>query len=189
MQPKLLKHRRKHRLRNAYVAIIANTINTDVVSLSTHSDTQLVCCSLVRQEKTCSFFKNLYLCGWSRVDFLGGHLTSEAASNDVPGRSLFQNITSSPWSFFCVSCENTVDVLPQKIRLNPTPVEFLFFWSSCLVGLCLLSVFWHGDACCVRRLRIKGGSYSSCICFMPGLKEAICLQIKMQNSTKESRGL
>lgn len=142
MQPKLLKHRRKHRLRNAYVAILANTINTDVVSLSTRSGTQLVCCSLVRQEKTCSFFKNLYLCGWSRVDFLGGHLTSEAASNDVPGRSLFQNITSSPWSFFCVSCENAVDVLPQKIRLNQTPVEFLFFWSSCLVGLRLLSVFF-----------------------------------------------
>lgn len=121
---------------------LANTINTDVVSLSTRSGTQLVCCSLVRQEKTCSFFKNLYLCGWSRVDFLGGHLTSEAASNDVPGRSLFQNITSSPWSFFCVSCENAVDVLPQKIRLNQTPVEFLFFWSSCLVGLRLQSVFY-----------------------------------------------
>lgn len=87
-------------------------------------------------------FSKTCICDWSRVDFLGGHFTSEAASNDVPGRSLFRNITSSPWSFFRLSCEYTVDVLPQKIRLNPTPVEFLFFWSSRLVGLSLLSLFY-----------------------------------------------
>lgn len=95
----------------------------------------------IHLNKSSSFFKNWHLSCWSHGDFLRGLLTSEAAANHVPGSPLCRNVTSSLWSVCCVLCGCTVVVLPQKIKLSPTRVDFLIFWTSSHVGLCVPSGF------------------------------------------------